>query len=160
MTDKYRMLPIKILDTSAFTSGTEASGTIGEAGDGFVYEIQTIYTTLTLGTDTGVRIPQIEILDAVGGSVIVNIGCANSGISKPSQVNKLTAGMNLTSRSYGGGEDGYDHQNYELPASDEGGLLVGGGSVIRTSTVGLDDTGNSDTYGKLTAYGRRFRLLR
>jgi len=160
MTDKYRMLPITILDTSAFASGTEASGTIGSAGDGFVYEIQTIYTELTLGSDTGVRIPQFEILDAVGGSVIANVGCANSGVSKPSQTNKLTAGMNLTSRSYGGGESGYDHQNYEIPASDEGGMLVGGGAVIRTSTVGLDATGNSDTYGKLTAYGRRFRLLK
>ena len=160
MTDKYRMLPITILETTAFVSGSEASGTIGSAGDGFVYEIQSIYTTLTLGADAGVRIPQIEILDAVGGNVIMNVGCANSGISKPSQENKLTAGMNLTSRSYGGGESGFDHQNYELPASDEGGLLVGGGSVIRTSTVGLDNAGVKDTYGKLIAYGRRFRLLR
>jgi len=154
------MLPIKILDEDAFASGTEASGTIGVAGDGHVYEIQTIYTELTLGSDAGVRIPQIEILDAVGGDVIMNVGCANSGISKPSQTNKLTAGMNLTSRSYGGGEDGYDHQNYELPSSDEGGMLVGGGAVVRTSTLGLDATGNSDTYGALTVYGRRFRLLK
>jgi hypothetical protein len=160
MTDKYRMLPIKILDTDAFASGTEASGTIGAAGDGHVYEIQTIYTTLTLGADAGVRIPQIEILDAVGGSVIANVGCANSGISKPSQTNKITAGMNLTSRMYGGGNAAYDHQNMELPASDEGGMLVGGGTVIRTSTGGLDATGDSDTYGKLTVYGRRFKLLR
>lgn len=159
MTDKYRMMPLTLLDTDAFASGTEASGTIGAAGDGFVYEIQNIYVPLTLGSDAGVRIPAIKILNAVGGDIIFYGGVANSGISKPSQTNHISAGMNLTSRSFGGGNAGFDHQNIQLPSSDKGGMLVGGGTTIETITVGLDSTGNSDTYGGLKVYGRRFRIL-
>ena len=159
MTDKLRMIPLTLLDTGAFASGVEASGTIGSAGDGFVYEIQNIYTELTLGADAGVRVPSIEILDP-SNNVIFNGGVANSGISKPSQTNKISAGMNLTARSYGGGNAAYDHQNIQLPSSDEGGMLVGGGTAVRTSTVALDASGDSDTYGALIVYGRRFKQIK
>ena len=160
MTDKLRMIPLTILEVASFVSGTEASGTIGSAGDGFVYEIQNIYTTLTLGTDAGTRVPSFEILDAVGGNVIGNFGVANSGCSMEASVNKITAGMNLVSRSYGGGEGVVDHQNIMIPSSDEGGMLVGGGAVVRTATTSLDASGNADTYGALNVYGRRFKQIK
>ncbi len=159
MTDKLRMIPLTLLDTGAFASGVEASGTIGVAGDGFVYEIQNVYTELTLGSDAGVRTPSIEVVDP-SDNVIFSAGVANSGISKPSQTNRISAGMNLTSRAYGGGESAFDHQNIQLPSSDEGGMLVGGGTAVRTITVGLDATGNSDTYGALIVYGRRFKQIK
>jgi len=160
MSDKYRMNPTALVATSAFTSGTIASGTIGSAGDGHVYEIISIHTSLTLGTDTGVRIPSIRIKDAVGGNIIFDGGVANSGISKPSQVNNITGAINLTSRAYGGGESGYDHQNIELPSFDGGGMIVNGGAEVSIPTVALDATGNSDTYGSLVVYGRKLKLLR
>lgn len=162
MSDKYRMNPTALLATEAFVSGVEASGVIGEAGDGHVYEIISICVPLTLGSDAGVRVPSLEIWDSAGGNRIFAGGCANSGISKPSQTNIITGAINLTSRQYGGdpGNSAYDHQNIELPSFDNGGMIVNGGAVVITRTVALDSSGNSDTYGSLVVYGRKLKLLR
>ena len=160
MSDKYRMNPTALVATAAFVSGVEASGVIGAAGDGHVYEIISITVPLTLGADAGLRTPSLEVWDSAGGNRIFAGGVANSGISKPAQTNLITGAINLTSRAYGGGEALFDHQNIELPSFDNGGMIVNGGAVVITRTVGLDSSGASDTYGSLVVYGRKLKLLR
>ncbi len=153
MNDKYRIEPKTLLTTSAIASGVEASGSIGSAGDGFVYEITSISVPFTTGSDAATRIPAFQFLDS-SGNILMEIGVISSGIIT-GKATRLSAVTGLTSRIYG------DHDNViELPSLQGEGMLVAGGTVVRTVTTSLDSTGNSDQYGIMNIYGRQLRKLR